>query len=236
MIEKFNISRALSVARKEIMHILRDPFTLGMAIGIPIVFVIFFGFAIDFDFKGIKLSVFDFDHSRQSRELVSVFSSSGYFVPSSGYHLGNPISDVESERSFMALIINPGFGKKIVSGEGDKVQLLMDGTDNRKAGAVNGYVAGINQAVIRRLTGAAYKSPIDYETRFLYNPELNTKWFIVPGLIVIIIGLLSILMTALTVAREWENGSMELLLSTPVTPLEIVILHASSRKQCSFPL
>ena len=114
MKEIFNFSRALAVARKEIMHILRDPFTLGLGIGIPIVFVIFFGFAIDFDFSGIKLSVFDFDRSRQSRELVSVFSASGFFIPQNGINLGNPIWDVESERSFMALIIKPDFARKAV--------------------------------------------------------------------------------------------------------------------------
>ena len=205
------------------MHILRDPFTLGLALGIPIIFLVFFGFAIDFDYRGIKLSVFDFDNSRQSRELVETFRASGYFDIFEGKNPGNPLRDVESEKAFMAMIINPEFGRKVVSGTGGRVQLLIDGTDNNKTGVVSGYMAGIYDSVLRRLTGYTPRPPISFETRFLYNPELNTKWFIVPGLIVVIIGLLSILMTALTVAREWENGSMELLLSTPVTPLEIVV-------------
>jgi ABC-2 type transport system permease protein len=85
-----------------------------------------------------------------------------------------------------------------------------------------GYLPGIQAAAIERLTGAPVRAPVSEETRFLYNPELNSRWFTVPGLAAIIIGLLAILLTALTVAREWENGSMELLLSTPVRPMEIM--------------
>ena len=219
----FKLSRVLAIAKKEVMHILRDPFTLGLALGIPIIFVVFFGFAIDFDYRGVKLSVFDFDNSRQSRELVETFRASGYFDVLTGKNPGNPLRDVESEKAFMAMIINPEFGRRVVSSSGGRAQMLIDGTDNNKTGIVNGYMAGIYDSVLRRLTGFPSRPLIAFETKFLYNPELNTKWFIVPGLIVVIIGLLSILMTALTVAREWENGSMELLMSTPVTPLEIIV-------------
>ncbi len=219
----FKFSRILAIAKKELMHILRDPFTIGLALGIPIIFTVFFGFAIDFDYRGIKMAVFDFDNSRQSREVAETFRASGYYKVFPGQNPGNPLLDVESERAFTALIINPEFARKVVAGTGGKLQMLIDGTDNNKTSVVSGYMAGFFDSVLRRLTGQGAKTPVSFETKFLFNPELNTKWFVVPGLIVVIIGLLSILMTSLTVAREWENGSMELLLSTPIKPLEIVI-------------
>jgi ABC-2 type transport system permease protein len=100
---------------------------------------------------------------------------------------------------------------------------VLDGSDNSKAAAVLGYLPGIQSSAALKLSGAQPRPPFSLRTRFLYNPELNSRWFTIPGLSAIIIGLLAILLTALTVAREWENGSMELLLSTPVRPLEIMI-------------
>ncbi|MFH1369188.1 MAG: ABC transporter permease [Elusimicrobiota bacterium] len=217
------LSRIIAIARKEVMHILRDPFTAGMALGLPIVLVIYFGFAIDFDFRGVKLAVYDFDNTRQSRELADVFLASGYFKLDKGAYPSEMLREIESEKDFGSIIINPGFGKKIASGQSADVQILIDGTDNQKTGIVARYIGSIQKAVASRFTGPAAGVPVELRTRFLYNPELNTRWFIVPGLIVIVIGLLAILMTALTVAREWENGSMELLLSTPVQPMEIVL-------------
>ncbi|MFH1415153.1 MAG: ABC transporter permease [Elusimicrobiota bacterium] len=222
MVKKsFMYSRCMAVAGKEVMHILRDPFTIAIAIIMPIVLVTYFGFAIDFNFKNIKLAVYDSDNSRLSRELLRTFYSSGYFVLNDIRDTANPILEVESERSDASLIIKPGFGRKMIEGRNAGIQLLVDGSDNMKAGVISGYLAGIHKSF---LAGArSYPGErIKVKTRFLYNPELNTRWFVVPGLIVVLAGLLGILLTSLTIAREWENGSMELLLSTPVTPLEIV--------------
>lgn len=197
--------RISSISRKEFMHIFRDPFTMGLTIGIPFILVIFFGFAINFDFGNIKMSVVDRDHTKASRELSKMFTSSGYF------------SETTPDRAFLSLVINPNFGKKIGVAEPVDVQLLMDGTDNTKASIVSGYLNKINKLAIKNNV-----EKIKIKTRFLFNSELNTHWFIVPGLIVIVVGIISILMTALTVAREWENGSIELLLSTSVRPIEII--------------
>ncbi|OGS17981.1 MAG: multidrug ABC transporter permease [Elusimicrobia bacterium RIFOXYA2_FULL_50_26] len=214
--------RALAVARKEFMHVMRDPFTIAMAVGVPVILVIVFGFAIDFDFRGIRMAVYDHDDSRLSRQLSEGFSSSGYFTVIDGRSPGAPVTEIEDGTAAAALVINPGFEKKIARGESAPVQVIVDGSDNQKTGVVGGYISGIQKAMTVKLAGAPAYEPIAMRSRFVYNPELNTQWFIVPGLIVIVTGLLSILLTALTVAREWENGSMEMLLSTPVTPLEII--------------
>jgi len=215
-------ARAGAIASKEVMHIVRDPFTLGLAIGIPFILVLFFGFAIDFEFRDMKIAAYDHDGSRASRELLQNFSSSGYFKITQGERPGMPLFEVESGKAFASLVIPPGFGKTAAKGERASVQVLVDGSDNQKTGIVSGYITGIQLAAARKAAGGQLRNPYELRPRFLYNQTLNTRWFIVPGLIVVVVGLLSILMTALTVAREWENGSMELLLSTPVTPLEVV--------------
>ena len=218
----FNVHRAYSIARKEIMHILRDPFTLALALGLPVMLVTFFGYAIDFEVKDIKLAVSDRDNGPEARRLKEIFAASGYFrliEPGPG---AGPVALLDSGRASAAIFIEPDFSRKIKGGRPAEAQLVLDGSDNSKAAAVMGYLAGIQSAARARLSGTPAREPFTAETRFLYNPELNSRWFTVPGLAAIIIGLLAIMLTALTVAREWENGSMELLLSTPVRPREIM--------------
>lgn len=221
-VSSFNIHRAYSVARKEVMHILRDPFTLALALGLPVLLVTFFGYAIDYEVRDIKLAVSDQDKGPAARRLIEIFSASGYFYPVETLPGSGPVGLLDSGRASAALFIEPGFSRKIKGGEAGGAQFIIDGTDNSKAGTMIGYLPGIRRSAQSRLAGRAVPEPYPVETRFLYNPELNSRWFTVPGLSAIIIGLLAILMTAMTVAREWENGSMELLLSTPVRPLEIM--------------
>ncbi|HAF94980.1 MAG: multidrug ABC transporter permease [Elusimicrobia bacterium GWC2_51_8] len=221
-VSSFNIHRAYSIARKEVMHILRDPFTLALALGLPVMLVTFFGYAIDFEVKDIKIAVSDRDLGPAARRLKEIFSTSGYFslVPQAA--VSGPVEMLDSGRASAALFIEPDFSKKLKGGGKAEVQFVLDGSDNSKAAAVMGYLPGIQRAAMAKLAVQAAPEPFSAETRFLYNSELNSRWFTVPGLAAIIIGLLAILLTALTVAREWENGSMELLLSTPVRPLEIM--------------
>jgi len=218
----FDVHRAAAVARKEVMHILRDPFTLVLVLGLPVVLVVFFGFAIDFDVKNLALGVYDRDNTRYSRQLVSVFESSGYFLPEGAASPALAVRGLDSGRYSAALLVEPDFGRELGRGGRARAQFIVDGTDNSKAMAVLGYLPGLAAAAMAKFGAAPPPEPAPLKARFMYNPELNSRWFVIPGLAVIIIGLLSILMTALTVAREWENGSMELLLSTPLRPAEII--------------
>jgi ABC-2 type transport system permease protein len=220
---KFVWSRAAAIARKEAYHILRDPFTLALALAMPIFMVVVYGIAIDFNVKNVELAASDFDQSQSSRRLIDAFRSSGYFLvrPARSPDLG--IDDVASERARASLIIPPGFEKDLNNGRSARAQVLLDGADNSTVGPVSGYVGSIQQIASRRLADFDPPAPYELRTRFLFNPELNSRWFVVPGLTVVVMAILSILLTALTVAREWENGSMELLLTTPVEPLEIIV-------------
>lgn len=218
--------RAAALARKEARHVLRDPYTLGMSIGVPVMMLFLFGFAISFDVKDVKLSILDQDHSRASRELVESLRSSGFFLPQPSS--GEPEADIASERVRASLVIPAGFQRSVGRGESPEVQLLVDGSDNSTAGVAQAYLVGAANAAWARISGqdalrVKLRQPLGVVTRYLFNGELNSRWFIVPGLLAIIVGLLSVLMTALTVSREWEQGSMELLLSTPARPLEIIL-------------
>ncbi len=224
MKNQLDFKRAASIARKEVRHIVRDPFVLGMALGLPLLMVLFFGFAMDFNVKDIHLAVFDNDHSRASRELAGVFQSSGFFQVRN-YSMSPNVSEVvDSDEAKAALVIPPHFGRDLMARGGASAQVLIDGSDNSTAGVIGGYLGGIQEAATNRLLDRSTpRPPVVLETRYLFNPELNSRWFTVPGLSAVVLGIISILLTALTVAREWENGSMELLLSTPVHPLEIIL-------------
>jgi ABC-2 type transport system permease protein len=217
--------RAAALARKEAHHIVRDPYTLGMSVGLPLMMVLLFGVAISFDVKNVKVAILDQDNSPDARKLVDTIRGSGYFVVSPSH--GDPEQDLATERARAVVVIPAGFQRSIGRGEVPTVQLLLDGSDNATAGVVSGYMAGVAGVAwdhIRIVENHRQPDPpITFVTRYLFNGELNSRWFMVPGLLVIVIGLLAVLMTALTVAREWENGSMEMLLTTPATPSDIIL-------------
>lgn len=224
MNKKFIFSRALSMAKKEVRHILRDKLTLTMALGMPVIMVFFFGYVFDFDVRDIPMTVVDRDQTSLSRQLVDVFRGSQYFKVAQNPAQKKPLRLLESEQAKAVLIIEPGFAKNIRRGQPAAVQVVVDGADNQTASTIVGYLAGLQLAAIKELIPlSAPQATIDLQSRFLFNTELNSRWFVIPGLTVVVVGILAVLLTALTVAREWESGSMELLLSTPVQPLEIIV-------------
>jgi ABC-2 type transport system permease protein len=210
------------MAHKEFRHVWRDPFTLIWALGMPLILVVFFGYAIDFNVRDVSLAVSDRDLTRTSRELLQIIGGSGYFHLQPLAAGEDPQRLLFQEKAKGVLVIEPDFGKNLGLGLGSKVQVLLDGADNSSTGTIVSYLAGIQQAATLRLTNPV-APPVTLATRYLFNPELNSHWFVIPGLVVMVMGILSVILTALTVAREWEMGSMELLLSTPVKPLEIII-------------
>ncbi len=230
-----NFRRIYSIAVKEYKHIMRDPFTLAVALILPMVFVYLFGFIIDLDYKHMPLKVRDNDQTSVSRRFLQEVTSSGYF-DLKGLHGQSQAEAALNANDFAGiLIIDKGFGRNIMRGDNTrpgKAQLLIDGSDNARAAIMLNYMTGIAQKQNERYSEenpdaspqAAASSALAgaLRSRFLFNPELNSRWFIVPALNTIIIGFLAIVLTALTVAKEWENGSMELLLSTPVRPFEII--------------
>ena len=221
--KSFVLRRALAVAKKEVYHILRDPFTLGAAIGLPVFMVIVFGIAIEFNVKNISLAVSDSDQTQSSRRLLDTFGSSQYFNVHPALSPLDAVEKITSESARASLIIPPDFERDLLAGRGASVQILLDGSDSSTVAPILGYMGRIQSLAASRLADFNPASPNELRTRYLFNPELNSRWFVIPGLNVMVMGILSVLLTSLTIAREYENGSMELLLSTPVQPLEIII-------------
>jgi ABC-2 type transport system permease protein len=217
------VERIAAIAKKEYFHIMRDPFTLALALLLPVMMVTIFGFAIEFNVRDIKLAVYDGDKTQSSRALIETFQSSHYFLTRTVENPFRALKSIDSEIVRAALIIPPRFEYDLKANRGSHVQIMLDGSDNSTVGSIIGYLGGIQRLASEKILGEKNTPPVQVQTRYLYNPELNSRWFIVPGLAVVVVGILSILLTALTVAREWENGSMELLLSTPVEPIEIVL-------------
>lgn len=223
MNHRFSWRRALAIAKKEMFHILRDPFTLALLLGMPILMITIYGLAIDFNPKNIPLAVNDQDKTSSSRKLIETFGSSAYFIIENVPSVLATQSDILNERAKAGLIIPPRFEKDLMAGKVGTVQMLLDGADSTTVGPVSAYSGVIQKMAANRLADFKERRGFELRTRFLFNPELRSRWFVIPGLIVVVMAILSILFTALTVAREWENGSMELMLSTPILPIEIII-------------
>jgi len=224
--------RIRAVARKEFLHIRRDPRSLIMALAVPLVMLLLFGYALSLDVDQIPTLVRDLDGTPASRELVSRFTGSRYFRV-----LGRDASYAEIERAvdrdraLVGVVIPRGFARDLERGREAQVQLLFDGSDSNTASIAlaytdvlaNLYAAEWSARAMSRRFGAAARPASEPRIRVWYNSELKSRNYIVPGLMVVILTIIAALLTSLTIAREWENGSMEQLLSTPLRPGEIVL-------------
>jgi ABC-2 type transport system permease protein len=219
----FKWSRVGAIAKKEVFHVRRDPFTVALSLILPVFMVIVFGFAIEFNVKNIHLAVQDSDQTQISRRLIDTFGSSGYFIVEGAFSPQDAYQQIMGNKARAALLIPGRFQKDLFSGRTSDVQILLDGSDNSTVGPILSYVSSIQSIANKRLADFQMPEGVNLKTRFLFNPELNSRWFVIPGLCVVVMAILSVILTSLTVAREWENGSMELMLSTPVRPLEIIV-------------
>lgn len=219
--------RVGALARKEIIHILRDVRVIYMALGLPVVMLFLFGFAISFDLDRLPLAVVDQDRSPASRRLVEALTASDSFAVA--VRLDDPKQVEPYFRRFqlkVALVIPPDYGRTLARGEVAEAQLLLDGADGATTSIALGYAAGVSQAETRRLlqrTGLVGDLGLRDRVRLRFNPGMKSSRFIVPGLIAAITAIMAVLLTALTVAREWERGNMEQLFATPVRRLEVVV-------------
>jgi ABC-2 type transport system permease protein len=227
-----NLRRLWAVARKESLHIRRDPRSLGLAIGIPMLMILLFGYALTLDVDRVPLVAWDQSGTPASRDYLAQFTSSRYFLFTGQVDNYRDLeAAIDTRRAWVALVIPADFGRDLAAGSAVAVQAIVDGSDSNTAGIVLGYASGITQlfnnrialAQIERTTGAAITPSLDLRSRVWFNPDLESKNYIIPGIIAVIMGLIAALLTSLTVAREWENGTMEQLISTPVRGSELIL-------------
>ena len=226
--------RIIPIMKKEAVHIWRDPRSLYMALGLPMVLLILFGYAITMDVRHVEVGIIDQDGTALSRNFISRVRASDYF--NLRYLSSN---DTETERLLneglvkVFIVIPPDFSRDLAKGKDKALQLLVDGSNNNRALVSLGYVSRIIQIFATdvltekmRRQGGLYGGGfpmIDPRIRVWYNPELRSANFIVPGLIAVVMTVMTTLLTSLTVAREWENGTMEQLIAGPARSHEIVI-------------
>lgn len=213
------------MAIKELRHIRRDPRSLFVAIMLPLLMTMLYGYAVNLDIKNIKLAVLDQDHSRASRELAGSFYHTEYFVPAlAPPDLMDPEQLLKRGDANAVLVIPPGFSEALTTWEQFQLGMLIDGADANVSAAVSNYAnAVVTGFVLKHLPLGAQAPGVDLSVQVLYNPDLKSSHFFVPGLIAIILMMISALLTSVTVAREKETGTMEQLLTAPVTPKQIII-------------
>jgi ABC-2 type transport system permease protein len=194
-----------------------------MAFAIPLILLILFGYAVTLDINDLPLGVYDQNNSQESRELVTSLVQSGYFsIESYARNYRELQSLIEKGKIKIALVIPEDFSRKIKSGGKVEIQTLLDGSDANTATIGSGYLTGILQLFSQKLTQAGIKPSIEGRVRIWYNQELKSKNFIIPGLIAVIMMIIGALLTSLVIAREWERGTMEQLIATPIRSSELI--------------
>ncbi len=227
-----NFTRLRAVARKEIIQILRDARSLFIVILMPVVLVLLFGYGVSLDLKQLPVYVYDRDGSQQSQDLLKHFQSNQYF-DFIGVVDNYPalVRAIDDGRAKMGLVIPWDFSQRLHEGRPVSVQALIDATDDNTANVLIGY----SQAVVQEYSSEVQVSwlqsrglhlqsaPISAEARTWYNEDLESSAFIIPGVLALVMSVIGAFLTSLTIAREWERGTMEQLVSTPVTPFEIML-------------
>ena len=224
--------RLAAVARKEFLHVLRDWRSLTLALAIPVLLVWLFGYALTMDLNHVPTALWDQSHTPQSRELISLLQGSPYFDISLTPDNYRDITAALDRRDVMVAVIIPAdFAQRLLSGRQTAIQALLDGSDSNNASLAMGYLGGIAQIfnrkiMVQRLARAGatrLEIPVTAEMRAWYNPDLRSVNVIVPGIIALVMAVIAAMLTSVTVAREWEMGTMEQLISTPLRVPELVV-------------
>jgi ABC-2 type transport system permease protein len=217
------LRRVGAIAGKEVLHIRRDLRTLYMALAMPVIMLLLLGFGLSFDVEHIPLVIVDGDHSEVSRQLRRAILAGDEFA-------GAEVADVRTAENALrrgdataAVVIPAGFARALAASHPAPVQLLVDGSDGNLARQVMGKMEAIVLAENQRSTGLSVSPPLRLKIYTLWNPAGRSALFMVPGVAAYLLAIAAVLLTALTVAGEWERGSMEQLFASPVGRLEIVL-------------
>ena len=217
-----------SIIYKESKHILRDPRTLFLMLLVPGIQLTVFGYAIDMDVKNIATVVYNLDGRAESRALVDSFKNTGYFnIVREVNTAPEVVEAIVRGEAKVGLRIPPDYSDRILAGEHTDVQVLIDGSDSTVAmqalNVSNAIALRRSIALLADTAGAATDPPVEARPRVLFNPDMRTANFMVPGLVGIILQLITMLLTAFAVVREKETGTLEQLMVTPVSRLGLIL-------------
>ena len=218
---------------KEFIQVFRDPRMRAVIFIVPCLEVLVIGYAVNMDIRDIRTAVYDLDNTPASRELVARFSASGYFDVVARVHDERQVQDlIDRSEVQIVLRIDHGFAGDLAAGRTAAIQVLCDGTDSNTAGIAMSYVnriaGGYTRQIlaqrIQRAQGVANPpAEIDFRSRAWFNENLDSRNYFVPGVIVIVVSLVSLLLTSMAVVREKEIGTIEQIMVTPITPVEFIL-------------
>jgi ABC-2 type transport system permease protein len=213
------------IAKKEFIHIIRDPRTLLMILFFPVFFLVLFGYAVSLDVKHLPMAVLDRDKTATSRTFIQNFTSGGYFDLYENLQSSAQFGDrLDSGKVKVIINIPRYFSRDILANKRTEVQVLIDGSDPTVASSAMGYISAIFEDFYQGLLPAALaESPIKLVTRIWYNENLRSLNFFIPGLICVILMMMSASLTSLTIVSEREEGTLESLVVSPVTKNELML-------------
>jgi ABC-2 type transport system permease protein len=225
-------SRTWAIARKEFLHIFRDARSLALVILMPAILMLLFGYAVTLDVKKVSMAVLDRDRSQESLSFIQRFSASPYFNLRVFARDEREIKRlIDQGEVKMGLVLPWNFSRTIKAGRKAPVQVILDGTDSNTANIVLGYVQAISRQYTQEQTFLKVEQmgrekltlPVEGRARVWFNEELESKNYFIPGLVAVIMSIIGVLLTGQVIVREWERGTMELLISTPVRKGELII-------------
>jgi ABC-2 type transport system permease protein len=227
-----NPLRIKALVRKEIYHLIRDYRSLYLAFAIPLILIILFGYALSLDVDNVETIVVDYDKSELSRDFISKLDASLYFHVSERLpQTKDAIDYLDHDRAKVAIVIPPNFMKSIGADRETPLQILIEGSDPNFAGIIRGYLTAFTEqynqklllSFLNRQGMEKISPPVDGRIRIWFNEDLESRNFIIPGIIAIIIMIVGALLTSLIIAREYENGTMETIKSMPVRAGELLL-------------
>ncbi len=219
------MKRFLAFVQKEVYHILRDKRTLLILFGMPVVMILLFGYAITTEIRDAKIAILDHARDENTQQLKDKILASTYFLLTKELNNEQEIAEVFKDgKTKVVVVFEPNFGKKLQTESSANVQLIADASDPNTANTLVNYLQAIVADYMMEINqNANIPYQISMESRMWYNPELKGVYYFVPGLIAILLMLISAMMTSISIAREKELGTMEVLLTSPMRSGQIII-------------
>jgi drug efflux transport system permease protein len=218
--------RLRGLIRKEFYQILRDPSSIAIAFLMPVVLLLIFGYGVSLDAEHVPVALVVEHPSADTASFTSGFQNSRYFKPVFMRNLRDAEEALMNRRVSAIVHLREDFARQLRQPDGAPIQVIVNGVDANTARLILGYVQGVWQKWLQKRAlsrGETLAMPVQLEQRVWFNSELRSRNFLVPGLIAIIMTLIGALLTALVMAREWERGTMEALMITPVTMREVLV-------------
>jgi len=218
--------RLRGLIRKEFLQIVRDPSSIAIAFLMPIILLLLFGYGVSLDSEHVPVAIVVEQPGADTADFTAAFHQSRYFNPALYPNTKDAEQAMMSGRVSAIVVLRQDFAKRLRDPDGAPIQLIVNGVDANTARIVSGYVQGawgnwLEQYAQRR--GQKFEPPVQMEQRVWFNSELRSRNFLVPGLVALIMTLIGALLTAMVMSREWERGTMEALMVTPLSMSEVIV-------------